>query len=107
MPLTHAQSRPSRIVAARIPAGACGLGTPDADPPAIDPQGYAIGGSQARSFAMRRGHGGSSMIHDCTAHRKMSRTEVYSDGYTAGYNQARVDLGFMTQAEADRILQKP
>jgi len=34
-----------------------------------------------------------------------NRTEVYGEGYLAGYNQALVDKGFMTQEEADKILQ--
>ena len=33
-----------------------------------------------------------------------NNTEVFGEGYTAGYNQALVDEGFMTQEEADRIL---
>lgn len=31
---------------------------------------------------------------------------IYTEGYVAGYNQARVDEGLITQAEADAILQK-
>jgi len=33
-----------------------------------------------------------------------NNAEVYGEGYMAGYNQAFVDLGFMTQNEADEIL---
>ncbi len=36
----------------------------------------------------------------------MTPTEAYSHGYLAGYNQALVDRGFMTQDKADRILRK-
>lgn len=35
-----------------------------------------------------------------------SRTEVYNEAYVAGYNQARVDIGLMSQTEADKILRK-
>lgn len=35
-----------------------------------------------------------------------NNTEVFGEGYIAGYNQALVDKGFMTQEEADKILQK-
>jgi len=31
-------------------------------------------------------------------------TKIFNKGYVAGYNQALVDKGFMTQAEADKIL---
>jgi len=31
-------------------------------------------------------------------------TEIFGEGYIAGYNQALVDKGFMTQEEADKIL---
>lgn len=33
-------------------------------------------------------------------------TEVYGEGYVAGYNQARVDLGQLSQEEADKILKR-
>lgn len=33
-----------------------------------------------------------------------NNTEVYGEGYIAGYNQALVDKGFMTQEETDKIL---
>ena len=33
-----------------------------------------------------------------------NNTEVFNEGYIAGYNQALVDKGFMTQEEADKIL---
>jgi len=33
-----------------------------------------------------------------------NNTEIFNHGYVAGYNQALVDKGFMTQAEADKIL---
>ena len=32
-------------------------------------------------------------------------SEIFNHGYIAGYNQALVDKGFMTQEEADKILQ--
>lgn len=35
-----------------------------------------------------------------------NNTEIFGEGYIAGYNQALVDKGFMTQEEADKILQK-
>ncbi len=38
--------------------------------------------------------------------KKESNTVVYNKGYIAGYNQARVDNGLMTQNEADRIVRK-
>lgn len=31
-------------------------------------------------------------------------SEVYNEGYVAGYNQHKVDKGEMTQKKADRIL---
>jgi len=34
----------------------------------------------------------------------MNSTEVFNKGYVAGYNQALVDKGFMSQEEADKIL---
>lgn len=33
-----------------------------------------------------------------------NNTEIFNEGYIAGYNQALVDKGFMTQEEADKIL---
>jgi len=33
-------------------------------------------------------------------------TEVFGEGYLAGYNQALVDKGFMTQKKADEILRR-
>jgi hypothetical protein len=33
-------------------------------------------------------------------------SEIYNEGYVAGYNQARVDLGQLTQNEADEILKR-
>jgi len=33
-------------------------------------------------------------------------TEIFNHGYVAGYNQARVDNGLMTQDEADKILRE-
>lgn len=35
-----------------------------------------------------------------------NKTVVYNEGYTAGYNQALVDKGFITQEYADKILRK-
>lgn len=35
-----------------------------------------------------------------------NKTEVYNEGYIAGYNQALVDKKFMTQKEADKILRR-
>jgi hypothetical protein len=35
-----------------------------------------------------------------------NKTDVYGNGYIAGYNQALVDKGFKTQKDADRILRK-
>jgi len=34
----------------------------------------------------------------------MNGSEIFNHGYVAGYNQARVDNGLMTQDEADEIL---
>lgn len=36
--------------------------------------------------------------------RVKNSTEIFGGGYIAGYNQALVDKGFMTQEEADKIL---
>ena len=36
--------------------------------------------------------------------RVKNNTEIFGEGYLAGYNQALVDKGFMTQEEADKIL---
>jgi len=36
----------------------------------------------------------------------MNSSEIFNHGYVAGYNQALVDKGFMTQQKADKILQK-
>lgn len=33
-------------------------------------------------------------------------TEVYGDGYIAGYNQCKVDRKEMTQAAADKVLHR-
>jgi len=33
-------------------------------------------------------------------------TLIYNEGYIAGYNQAKVDFGHMTQEQADIILSK-
>lgn len=33
-----------------------------------------------------------------------NNTEIFGEGYVAGYNQALVDKKFMTQEEADKIL---
>jgi len=33
-----------------------------------------------------------------------NNTEIFGEGYTAGYNQALVDKGFMTQKKADEVL---
>lgn len=35
-----------------------------------------------------------------------THTEIFQHGYTAGYNQHRVECGEITQKEADAILQK-
>ncbi len=35
-----------------------------------------------------------------------NKTEVFQHGYTAGYNQCRVDRGEITQKEADAIVQR-
>jgi len=35
---------------------------------------------------------------------KRNSTEVFNHGYVAGYNQHRVDVGEMTQAEADKVI---
>jgi len=35
-----------------------------------------------------------------------NNTKVYGEGYIAGYNQCRVDRGFLTQENADAILRK-
>ena len=40
------------------------------------------------------------------AKKKKNSTEVFNEGYIAGYNQHRVDSGEMTQKEADKILKK-
>jgi len=34
----------------------------------------------------------------------MNSSEIYNEGYVAGYNQCKVDNGLMTQDEADEIL---
>jgi len=33
-----------------------------------------------------------------------NNTEVFGEGYIAGYNQALVDKGYMSQLKADNIL---
>ena len=33
-------------------------------------------------------------------------TEIFSEGYRVGYNQALVDKGFQTQSEADKVLKR-
>lgn len=38
--------------------------------------------------------------------KKKNGTEIYGEGYLAGYNQCRVDHGFLTQEDADVILKK-
>ena len=38
--------------------------------------------------------------------KKKNSTEVYNEGYIAGYNQHKVDTGEISQKEADRILKK-
>lgn len=38
--------------------------------------------------------------------KKKNSTEVFGEGYLAGYNQARVDEHIITQEEADAILKK-
>lgn len=38
--------------------------------------------------------------------RKPNSTQIYGKGYVAGYNQARVDGGQITQEEADNINKK-
>jgi len=44
------------------------------------------------------GHGADS--------RPMNSSEIFNHGYIAGYNQALVDRGHMSQKEADKILLK-
>ena len=36
--------------------------------------------------------------------RKQNDAEIFGQGYIAGYNQAKVDAGLITQEEADKIL---
>lgn len=42
--------------------------------------------------------------HIVYTHPLKNSTEIFGEGYIAGYNQALVDTGFMTQEEADKTL---